>query len=478
MIEKTDTTPWWQRDWDVIIVGSGFAGLAASIEAAKAGGRVLVLEKMRTPGGNSIIDEGMLSIALSPQQTKHHIRDSADLLASDMLENGEHLNDPEKVRYIAEESQALYEWTVKELGVQWLQHVTWAGGHSVPRTLTVRTGCGKEIYDKIYAYATKLGVCVVLSTFVERIARNGRKVEGVWIQRNYDFAKRQGDAPEFLAAKRGVILTYGGFAADVHYRLGVNEQLDQTYGTTNHAGATGELWRESERIGCLMMQANQIQCTPWTNPKEEGMGRSWLFSDYVGADIGLWVDTEGHRFVNELGNRKFAARAVFDVHRKGLRALAIGNRASKEKLDAMRPGFMDEMVALGFIEKYETIARIESAWGIPQGALVARIDRYNGFLRKKRDRDFMRPFQTFTPLTRGPWFVAEMHPKVHHCMGGLITNIRGECLDRETNQPIQGLYAAGECAGGVHGACRMGSCAILDCFVMGRTAGREAMRDH
>lgn len=469
-------TSWWKEDWDVVIVGSGFAGLAASIEAAKAGGRVLVLEKMSSAGGNSIIDEGMLSIALSPQQSQHHIRDSANLLASDMLENGEHLNDPEKVHYIAEESHALYEWTVKELGVQWLQHVTWAGGHSVPRTLTVKTGCGKEIYDKIYAYAQKLGVTVALETFVQRIRRKENRVTGVWVQRHYDFANRHGDAAIFIPARCGVILTYGGFAADVHYRLSVNSQLDQSYGTTNHAGATGEMWRESERIGCLMMQANQIQCTPWTNPKEEGMGRSWLFSDYVGADIGLWVDTNGHRFVNELGNRKFASRAVFDVHRQGLRALAIGNHRSKEKLDSMRPGFMDEMVRLGFIEKYDTIAQIEASWQIPSHALEDRIARYNGFVRKKRDRDFMRPIQSSVPLTRGPWYVAEMHPKVHHCMGGLITNIRAQCLDGQTNQPIAGLYAAGECAGGVHGACRMGSCAILDCFVMGRTAGREAMR--
>ena len=74
---------------DVVVIGSGFSGLAAALEAAECSGgkaRVLVLEKMGTPGGNSVIDEGMLSVANSPQQSARHIADSPDLLANDMLE--------------------------------------------------------------------------------------------------------------------------------------------------------------------------------------------------------------------------------------------------------------------------------------------------------------------------------------------------------------------------------------------------------
>lgn len=106
---------------DVVVIGSGFSGLAAALEAAECSGgkaRVLVLEKMGTPGGNSVIDEGMLSVANSPQQSARHIADSPDLLANDMLENGEHLNDPSKVNYVALHSEALYDWTTKRLGVE------------------------------------------------------------------------------------------------------------------------------------------------------------------------------------------------------------------------------------------------------------------------------------------------------------------------------------------------------------------------
>jgi succinate dehydrogenase/fumarate reductase flavoprotein subunit len=65
-------------------------------------------------------------------------------------------------------------------------------------------------------------------------------------------------------------------------------------------------------------------------------------------------------------------------------------------------------------------------------------------------------------------------PKVHYTMGGLQIDTRARVIDLE-HKPIAGLYAAGEITGGVHGASRLGSCAITDCLVFGRIAGQEAV---
>ena len=81
----------WDETADVVIVGSGFAGLAAAIEAKKAGASVVVLEKMATVGGNSIINGGILTATGCPQQKKHGIKDSPELLAHDMLAAGLYL---------------------------------------------------------------------------------------------------------------------------------------------------------------------------------------------------------------------------------------------------------------------------------------------------------------------------------------------------------------------------------------------------
>ena len=109
----------WDETADVVIVGSGFAGLAAAIEAKKAGASVVVLEKMATVGGNSIINGGILTATGCPQQKKHGIKDSPELLAHDMLVAGLYLNNPEKVKLVADNALSNYEWTVNELGVEY-----------------------------------------------------------------------------------------------------------------------------------------------------------------------------------------------------------------------------------------------------------------------------------------------------------------------------------------------------------------------
>ncbi len=77
------------------------------------------------------------------------------------------------------------------------------------------------------------------------------------------------------------------------------------------------------------------------------------------------------------------------------------------------------------------------------------------------------------PLLEAPFYGIRLWPKVHHTMGGIRINTRAQVINLD-GHPIKGLYAAGEVTGGVHGACRLGSCAITDCLVFGRIAGKNA----
>ena len=103
------------------MIGSGFAGLAAAIEARKAGASVCVLEKMRTLGGNSIINGGIMGVPGTPMQKKQGYKDSPELMAEDMIREGAGLNHPDKVLHLCREALPTWEWTVKELGVDWVQ---------------------------------------------------------------------------------------------------------------------------------------------------------------------------------------------------------------------------------------------------------------------------------------------------------------------------------------------------------------------
>ena len=85
---------------------------------------------------------------------------------------------------------------------------------------------------------------------------------------------------------------------------------------------------------------------------------------------------------------------------------------------------------------------------------------------------FGKPLSKDHPIAEAPFYGVRVWPKVHHCMGGVQIDVGARVLHSRTFQPIAGLYAAGEVTGGPHGASRLGSCAITDCLVMGRIAGR------
>lgn len=148
----------WDEEVDVLIVGSGFAGLAAALEAKKKGANVVVLEKMRTLGGNSIINGGIMAVPGSPMQKKNGIKDTPELLAEDMLREGQGLNDPNKVRTLVNQALPTWQWTRDELGVEWnMDHLVQEGGHSVPRCANTGNGSGSAIVTKQIAKCKSSG---------------------------------------------------------------------------------------------------------------------------------------------------------------------------------------------------------------------------------------------------------------------------------------------------------------------------------
>lgn len=468
----------WDEAHDVIIIGSGFAGLAAAIEAKKAGADVVILEKMPTPGGNSIINGGILTATGCPQQKLHKIEDSVDLLEKDILVAGNYMNDPKKVRIIAEAALPNYEWTVKELGVEWLPDaIGQEGGHSVPRYVTTKNGSGSGIVTKELEKVKELGVPLRTRNYVAHIIRGPNGVEGVEVQEGYRFPDANSGKKKFIKANKGVVLAYGGFSADVPYRTIQDPKLTADLDTTNQPGATSELWRDTAAIGCLQAQNDWIQCGPWGNPREKGMGIGWQYNQTAAAEYGLWANSKGKRFVNELANRKVRADAIMVEQANGNKCYAIANEPNVAALKKQRPGFLEKMLERKIVEKYDTIEEMCKAVGIEEAQLKKEIAEFNEYVKAKKDPKWGRYINNDqVPMVEGPWYVGELQPKVHHCMGGLITDADTHVLDVRTDKPIPGLYAAGESVGAVHGAVRLGSVAILDCLVNGRIAGQKAAK--
>ncbi|PKN71003.1 MAG: flavocytochrome c [Deltaproteobacteria bacterium HGW-Deltaproteobacteria-12] len=467
----------WDETYDVVVVGSGFAGLAAAYEAKKAGASVVVLEKMRTPGGNSIINGGVVSAAGSPMQEKEGIKDSPELMFKDMLAAGLQLNHPELAKMAADRSNTTVQWTINELGVKYKDKLTQEGGHSVPRMYSTHNQSGSAIVQQQLLKLKELGVVPKMQSFLTQIYRDSDgRVKGVQIREKYIFPNADSGKIKNIKARKAVVMATGGFGNDVAFRTIQDPRLTAEFPSTNQPGATAESHREALRIGCTPIQLSWIQLGPWGSPDEKGMGLSPFFAQLCAAMYGLWVDTKtGKRFVNELADRKIRADAIIRVGNKCIAFTDAFGYSLGEKLIAEA---MPVLIERGVVKKYATLEDMAAGYNCPIEPLKQTVETFNKGVLAGKDAEWGRYLQkNQKPLGPGPWYALRLTPKIHHCMGGVNINAKAQAMDVVTDKPIPGLYAAGEFAGGVHGAVRLGSAAVIDCLVFGRVAGQNAAAD-
>jgi len=486
----SDLAQGWDETVDVVVIGSGFAGLAAAIEARNAGASVIILEKMKAPGGNSIISDGGIAAAGTPMQEQEGITDSAELMYEDMLKAGLGLNHPDLARQVAESSNEVFQWTMDYLGVEYLDRVDQFGGHSVPRCYTPLNISGATIIKRQLAKVRELGMDVRMQMYLQSILRDaeGREqsdvfckqsgVCGVLVRDGYNYPDADSGALRRIKAEKAVILATGGFGNDVVFRTVQDPRLTEEIDTTNKQCATAEALTEALRIGATPVHLSWIQLGPWASPDEKGYGVGPGFADYIAFLYGIVIDPiTGKRFVNELADRKTVADAILNV---GQPCIGIADAKAVEQSDWQIVRCLRKSV----VKQFDRLEELASAYDIPFNSLKAAVERYNQYVEKpalnpvegKLDEEFGKPILPgASPLTHPPYYGIRLWPKVHYTMGGLQINAEAQIIGLD-QQPIEGLYAAGEVTGGVHGACRLGSCATTDCLVFGRIAGRNAAK--
>ena len=249
----------WDRTVDFLIIGTGFAGFAAALEAHQIGiKQVLLIDKMPAIGGNSIINGGGIAAAGTDMQKERGIQDSADLMFSDIMKAGGYINHPSLARKISDESVATYEWLRDQIGVKFAD-VYYHGGHSVKRSHTVVEKSGAGFINPMNAKCRQWGVPVELRTKAEKliIGADGR-VEGVQVRRGYRFGKENSGKVETIRARMGVLLASGGFSQNVVMRMSHDPRLTADFGSTNHPGATGEMIQQAQMIGANTVQMDWI----------------------------------------------------------------------------------------------------------------------------------------------------------------------------------------------------------------------------
>ena len=461
----------WDDETDVLVVGTGFAGLAAAIEAKKAGSEVIVIDKMSTYGGNSSINGGDMAAVNTPLQKEAGIEDSIELMTADILKAGKYYNHLDKVKLLAENSGDAVQW-LTDIGVKFTK-LNFHGGHSVPRTNTTENATGADIIKAEVAHLSDLGVELTLTTKMERLIEDASgRIVGAEIRKKYKFGQEDSGTLAYVKAKKAVILGAGGFSQDVSMRTIHEPRLTDSFSSTNHQGATGEALREALKHKAMDVHMDWIQLGPWTSPDEEGFGYCPQFCERL-VGYGLMVDpATGKRFVKETGDRKERADLMLEINHP---TLIIGDAPTVKKQVA--PHIFEGGLKKGVIIEFQTLDAIADEFNMPKETFLTEVERWNGFVTKGKDDDFNAKIQASAePTQTPPYYVAKLWPKVHHTMGGLHTTLEARVIDQDL-KPIPGLYAAGEITGGTHGAVRLGSCAITDCTVYGRIAGQNAARE-
>ncbi len=465
----------WDRTVDFLVVGTGFAGLAAAIEAHQIGIKnVLVVDKMPVAGGNSIINGGVVAAAGTDMQRKAGIKDSADTLYNDIIRAGGGLAHPELARLIADESVANYEWLRDSIKVNF-KAVTYHGGHAVPRSHAVQENTGAGFINPMLKKCKELGVPVQFRTMIDELVVDDQgAVIGVKARTGYRFGRENSGRVTYIRATKGVLIASGGFSQNVGMRMAHDPRLNEKFGSTNHPGATGEMIQSAQMIGANTIQMDWIQLGPWTSPDEQGFGLAPLFVEST-VGYGPMIDPKtGKRFIQETGNRKVRADAIVKIGHPAIIYSSEANIMKKVVGQNMTPAMFERIQSSGVVKKFATLKELAAAYDIDYATLEKTHNNFNKYMKAGKDPEFnCKFFKDGTPNVKGPFYAVRLWPRVHHCMGGLAINNKAQVLNVR-GQVIKGLYAAGEATGGVHGMVRLGSVAVADCMIFGRVAARTA----
>lgn len=458
----------WDKIIDVIVVGSGFAGLTAAIEAGNLGASVVVLEKMSAPGGNSIISDGGIAAPGTNIQKKHGIDDSADLMYRDIMRAGLGINYPELVRILVDNANDIFQWSIDYLGVEYLDRVDVFGGHSLPRCYTAKNITGVTIIKKQMEKIKELNIEVKFKSYVKNLVLNSEgRVCGVVVRDGYDYKDPCKGRDIYIKAEKGVILASGGFGSDVDFRRAQDPRLTEKIGTTNKPFATSEVIKQSVNAGAMPVQLSHIQLGPWASPDEKGYGVGPQFSEYIVFQYGIIIDpSTGRRFVNELADRKTISDKLLSI---GHPCIGIADSTGVKNAGWN----IDTGIKRNVIRRFDALRELTDFYEISHKNLQSTLDTFNDNFTEGSDKDYGKPFiKNSATINNPPYYAMRLWPKVHFTMGGIRIDVNARVIDRDENI-IKGLYAAGEVTGGVHGASRLGSCSITDCMVFGRIAGRN-----
>lgn len=475
---------------DVIIVGAGGAGLAAATTVQQAGGSYIVVEKMAMIGGNTArsgstlnaadperqqkveltadIQEVYDAVNAEPVSEEHaalqqkvkeqlkayvasgatYIFDSPELHALNTFDAGDRVGDLALIENMCNNALAARTW-LSELGCEWTEKVYLTIGGLWPRSMNAKEGPSGIIN------ALKKNVpddAIMLNTKATELIVEDGKVTGV---KAYDEVSGQQ-----YALHGNVILATGGYGANAALVAKLHNIPELM--TSNASSSTGDGMLMAQEIGAALTGMDKIQIHPHGNPKTGA-----LQSHFAGSVTNsIYVNKEGHRFTEETGRRDTISNDTLQQTDHIMFSIYDARTASDNS---------DNAVEMGNAYKADTLEDLAKQAGIDPDGLVAEVARYNELVESGKDTDFGKKAVELK-IEEAPFYCVPLSPTIHHTMGGVKIDTDARVYN-EAGEIIDGLYAAGEVTGGIHGGNRIGGNAITDIIVYGRIAGENALAD-
>ena len=418
------------HDVEVVVVGAGAAGLSAALAAQEVNANVLVLEKAGITGGSTVRSGGKILAAGTPWQEKQGYTDTPEMMYEYLMSfDRDDIMNEELVLSFCEGSAENLQW-LEDRGVKvqdveyihssltpWRVHNTLGGGGQT-------SGHGGQITAPLTnRYEGNGGKIIYNCCANELITNEVGAVVGVK-------AVMTDGTPVTVNAK-SVILATGGYAKNEEMLDKYEDFLpNNLYGTVPNTC-----------VGDGLVMATAIGAKNFDAPGLQLVYVSYDCYCGINEESGLIVSEDGLRVVNEYTYQSHVATALADAKSTcGYYIVAKKGGYAVEPYPMIQWG-----VTMEHVPHAATIGELAEKIGVDKAALEATVARYNELCAKGVDEDFGKPAQYMIPVEGDEYYAFRMTPGTSVTFGGLEIDVNARVLDTN-NQPIPGLYAAGEVA--------------------------------
>lgn len=450
---------------DVVVIGTGGAGMAAAVTALENGCSVIMLEKMDIYGGNTNAGEGTLNAPDPARQEPMGIEDSVEHFFTDTYEGGDELGDPELVQVLAENALDAVHW-METHGLVYNDEVftaiggKWQRGHSVKCQKMGEQG-GSYYVSCLMACAERLGATVYCDAKAEELMLDDNgQVCGVRGTR-----PSSGEPVEVRA--KSVVMATGGYARNPQLAMEYDKRVTETMPSSNVCSSTGDGLPMVLAVGAGLKNMELVQIHPLGDPQNGGVAT--FVGNWLGVEDYLFVNDEAERFTAKDGRRDEIANAILEQTNDEMWLCV-----DSTDIDAERADQIADLVAKGHSYQADTLEELAEQIGIDPVAFAETVANYNECIAAGSD-SMVEPGKQLLGDTfeDGPFYASKRIPTIHYTMGGMAINTDAQ-VTTEAGEPIANLFGCGECTGGVQGGNRLGGNSYTDLIVFGRIAGASA----